>query len=244
VSARELAARRGDGEDGLTMIEAMITALILGIVLATAFTATSSLQRIEAGTEARLANLEEARVITNVLTRDLRTVAKDPTSGSTPEAWITAASSTAVTFYGYVNTYADLATNTARAAFPSRITLTLSTVGTRQRLTETLTPPVASGSTWVVATTTSSETKTRIVSQSILPSSSTLFFTWLTATAADGSESALNTTAAPTVATADLGSIAAVAVNVTTQRLVNAGAGATTLKTEVRMPNVTIRPGD
>jgi type II secretory pathway component PulJ len=226
------------------MIEAMITALILGVVLATVFTAMASLQRVQASTEARLANLEEARIVTSVLTRDLRTAAKDPTSGSTPRAWVTAASSTAITFYGYVNTYADLPTNAARAAFPSRITLTLSTVGTRQRLTETLTPPVASGSTWVVATTTSSETKTRIVSESILPSSSTLFFTWLTATAADGSEGALNSTATPTVAAADLGSIAAVALNVTIKRQVSAGASETTLKTEVRMPNVTVRPGD
>jgi hypothetical protein len=95
-----------------------------------------------------------------------------------------------------------------------------------------------------VATTTSSETKTRIVSESILPSSSTLFFTWLTATAADGSEGALNSTATPTVAAADLGSIAAVALNVTIKRQVSAGASETTLKTEVRMPNVTVRPGD
>jgi type II secretory pathway component PulJ len=226
------------------MIEAMITALILGVVLATVFTAMASLQRVQASTEARLANLEEARIVTSVLTRDLRTAAKDPTSGSTPRAWVTAASSTAITFYGYVNTYADLPANAARAAFPSRITLTLSTVGTRQRLTETLTPPVASGSTWVVATTTSSETKTRIVSESILPSSSTLFFTWLTATAADGSEGALNSTATPTVAAADLGSIAAVALNVTIKRQVSAGVSETTLKTEVRMPNVTVRPGD
>jgi Tfp pilus assembly protein PilW len=226
------------------MIEAMITALILGVVLATVFTAMASLQRVQASTEARLANLEEARIVTSVLTRDLRTAAKDPTSGSTPRAWVTAASSTAITFYGYVNTYADLPANAARAAFPSRITLTLSTVGTRQRLTETLTPPVASGSTWVVATTTSSETKTRIVSESILPSSSTPFFTWLTATAADGSEGALNSTATPAVAAADLGSIAAVALNVTIKRQVSAGASETTLKTEVRMPNVTVRPGD
>jgi len=236
--------RTGRAEDGLSMIEAMITALILGVVLATAFTAMTSLQRIAGSTDARLANLGEARIIINVLTRDLRTVARDPTSGTTPQAWIKAASGTAVTFYGYVNTHADLPTNTARAAVPSRITLTLSPVGSRQRLTETLTPPVLSGTTWVVATTTTSETKTRVVSDSILPVSGTLFFTWLGATAADGSESALNSTTTPTVPTASLGSIAAVALNVTTQRAVTSGAPGTTLKTEVRMPNVTVRPGD
>jgi hypothetical protein len=236
--------RDRSAEDGLTMIEATITALIIGIVLATALTAMTTLQRIEASTEARLANLEEARIITNVLTRDLRTVARNPTSGTTPQAWITAASGTAVTFYGYVNTYADLPTNTARAAVPSRITLTLSTLGSRQRLTETLTPPVASGSTWVVATTTTSETRTRVVSDSILPVSGRLLFTWLTATAADGSESALNSPAAPTVPSGSLGSIAAVALEVTTRRLAGAGAAETTLRTEVRMPNVTVRPGD
>jgi hypothetical protein len=46
------------------------------------------------------------------------------------------------------------------------------------------------------------------------------------------------------VAAADLGSIAAVALNVTIKRQVSAGASETTLKTEVRMPNVTVRPGD
>jgi Tfp pilus assembly protein PilW len=243
MSGRHPAAA-GRGEDGLTMIEAMITAMILGIVLATAFTTLSSLQRIEASTEARLANLEEARVVANVLTRDIRTTARNPSSGSTPRAWITAASATAVTFYGYVNTYADLPANTARAAFPSRITLTLSTLGTRQRLTETLTPPVASGSTWVVATTTTSETKTRIVSDSILPATTTPFFTWLTTTASDGSETALNSMASPAVASANLDQIAAVALNVTIRRVVHAGAAQTTLRTEVRMPNVTVRPGD
>jgi type II secretory pathway component PulJ len=227
---------RRDPEAGITMIEVTMVSFILGLVLAVILGVLVSVQRIEASTSTRLQNLEESRIVMAVLTRDLRALARDPLSGQTPLAWVTSASSTAVTFYAYLNVYADLATNATRAALPSRVSLTLATSGTRQTLTESLTPPVLSSGTYSVATAENTETLKRLVTSSI-ESSTTPFFTW-----ENSSGTALNSTASPGVATASLGSINSVVLNVPVRKATTFGTPPTVVTTELRLPNVTVRP--
>jgi type II secretory pathway pseudopilin PulG len=70
-------------ESGTTLVEMTISMLILGIVLASAFQAFTSYQRVISATDIRLQNLDEGRVLMDVTSKDLRTAAM-LTAGSSP----------------------------------------------------------------------------------------------------------------------------------------------------------------
>jgi Flp pilus assembly pilin Flp len=105
---------------GITVVEMTVVVALLAVVLAMAFEGLTSFQAATAGSAARLRNLEEARLIMAVLTRDLRTA----TTFSAPLA-----PGDDVRFLGYLDT--------AATAPEKRIRLCVDGQG---RLLETVTP--------------------------------------------------------------------------------------------------------
>ncbi len=92
--------RAARGETGITLVELLTTIMILGIVLATIYSGLLSGQDTVMGVNERLRNLDEARVLVNVVTKDVRTAVR-LTSGSSP--FITADRNEAV-FYANLDT--------------------------------------------------------------------------------------------------------------------------------------------
>jgi prepilin-type N-terminal cleavage/methylation domain-containing protein len=92
MTARLRAARR---QAGVTMVEMAVVVALLGLVLAMALQSVSSYQRAVVAADLRQQNLEQARVVMAVLTKDLRTATE-----------LTAISASDVTFRGLLNTAA------------------------------------------------------------------------------------------------------------------------------------------
>jgi Tfp pilus assembly protein PilW len=158
--------RGRDGQAGITVVEMVTVVALLSVVLALAFQSLSSYQRANAGSEARLRNLEEARLIMAVITRDLRTATEFDTTR--------ALSAGDVTFAGHLGTTAAAATTTTStttttAALPENwVRLCVDAQG---RLLETITAlsgPAPSGSCAIAA-------GTRVVGQGIQVASGSPF---------------------------------------------------------------------
>jgi prepilin-type N-terminal cleavage/methylation domain-containing protein len=68
-------ARRPAGRDqaGVTMVEMAVVVALLGLVLTMAFQGLVSYQRAAASADTRQQNLDQARIVMAVLTKDLRT---------------------------------------------------------------------------------------------------------------------------------------------------------------------------
>ncbi len=76
--------RRTRKESGQsTLVEISITLLILSIVMAFLFTTIESAERVVTATKLRITNLDEARTLMAVLTKDLRTATR-LTAGTSP----------------------------------------------------------------------------------------------------------------------------------------------------------------
>jgi type II secretory pathway pseudopilin PulG len=86
-------ARRRDLQAGITVLEMTVVVALLGLVLAMAMQGLSSFQRSVVATEVRQQNLDEARVVMAVLTKDLRTATS-----------FSALAASDVTFLALVNT--------------------------------------------------------------------------------------------------------------------------------------------
>jgi type II secretory pathway pseudopilin PulG len=96
-------ARRRDDQAGITVLEMAVVIALLGLVLALAMQGLSSFQRSVAGADIRQQNLDQARIVMAVLTKDLRT--------ATTFSLITASD---VTFLALVNTGATAPPNQLR----------------------------------------------------------------------------------------------------------------------------------
>jgi prepilin-type N-terminal cleavage/methylation domain-containing protein len=94
---------RDPGQAGVTMVEMAVVVALLGLVLSMAFQGVVSYQRATAGADTRQQNLEQARTVMAVLTKDLRTATA-----------FTATSATDVTFTGLLNTAATAPANQLR----------------------------------------------------------------------------------------------------------------------------------
>ena len=91
--------RRRDERGQSSMGEVMMTVLLLGIVMTFVYKAIDTTQYAIAGETARLANLDEARTLMAVTTKDLRTATR-LVPGTSP---FVAASPNDVTFYANLN---------------------------------------------------------------------------------------------------------------------------------------------
>ncbi len=68
--------RRTRGERGQTLFEVIIVVALLGVVLTMVYEGIDSATKAIGGTEKRLANLDEARVLMAVTTKDVRTATR------------------------------------------------------------------------------------------------------------------------------------------------------------------------
>ena len=100
---RALRRRPGRGQAGVTMVEMAVVVALLGLVLAMAMQGLVSYQRAAGAADTRQRNLNEARAVMAVLTKDLRTATA-----------FTAAGATDVTFTGLLNTAATAPANQLR----------------------------------------------------------------------------------------------------------------------------------
>ena len=119
--------RRARGDDGLTLVEVMVTLSVLSIVMSILFAGVLSVQRTTRGVDERLDDQGEARVAIAALTRDLRTAAPRPGSIEPP---FTDASATSASFYARID----------GLELPRLVTIA---VVDETGLTETVAPPIA-----------------------------------------------------------------------------------------------------
>ena len=139
------------GQAGVTVVEMTVVVALLALVLAMALQGLSAYQRAAAATDMRQRNLDEARSIMAVLTKDLRTA--------------TSFSSLAggdVTFLGLVNT--------AATAPPNRLRLYVDGQGV---VRETTTPPDDPNASPITYTGTPA---VRVVGRGVVSSGSLLSF--------------------------------------------------------------------
>jgi type II secretory pathway pseudopilin PulG len=101
--------REARGQAGITMVEMAVVVALLGLVLAMAVQGLVSYQRAAASADTRQQNLEEARAVMAVVTKDLRTATE---FCGTPGA-------ADVTFMGLLNTGSTAVANKIRLAVDS-----------------------------------------------------------------------------------------------------------------------------
>jgi type II secretory pathway pseudopilin PulG len=94
---------REDGQAGITVVEMAVVVALLGLVLTMAMQGLVSYQRAAAGADTRQQNLEQARTVMAVLSKDLRTATA-----------FTAMTATDVTFTGLLNTASTAPANQLR----------------------------------------------------------------------------------------------------------------------------------
>ncbi len=142
---------REGGQAGVTVVEMAVVVALLGLVLTMAMQGLVSYQRAAAGADTRQQNLEQARTVMAVLTKDLRTATD-----------FTSMTATDVTFTGLLNT--------AATAPPNQLRLYADSSGV---LREAVTPPDNPNASPITYTGTPT---TRIVGQGLVSTSSLLSF--------------------------------------------------------------------
>lgn len=99
--ARATDLLRGDrGERGTSLVELVATIAIMGIAMAAVYQGFASMQNAVAGTDERLRNLDEARVLMAATSKDIRTAVR-LSAGSSP--FVVAAGNEAI-FYANLET--------------------------------------------------------------------------------------------------------------------------------------------
>jgi prepilin-type N-terminal cleavage/methylation domain-containing protein len=146
-------ARRRAGRDqaGVTMVEMAVVVALLGLVLTMAFQGLISYQRAAASADTRQQNLDQARIVMAVLTKDLRTATE-----------FTAMTASDVTFTGLLNT--------AATAPPNQLRLYADAGGV---LREAVTPPDDPNASPLTYTGTPT---TRVVGRGLVSTSGMLSF--------------------------------------------------------------------
>ncbi len=142
---------REGGQAGVTVVEMAVVVALLGLVLTMAMQGLVSYQRAAAGADTRQQNLEQARTVMAVLSKDLRTATA-----------FTAMAATDVTFTGLLNT--------AATAPPNQLRLYADSSGV---LREAVTPPDNPNASPITYTGTPT---TRIVGRGLVSTSSLLSF--------------------------------------------------------------------
>jgi prepilin-type N-terminal cleavage/methylation domain-containing protein len=142
---------REGGQAGVTMVEMAVVVALLGLVLTMAFQGLISYQRAAASADTRQQNLDQARIVMAVLTKDLRTATE-----------FTAMTASDVTFTGLLNT--------AATAPPNQLRLYADAGGV---LREAVTPPDDPNASPLTYTGTPT---TRVVGRGLVSTSGLLSF--------------------------------------------------------------------
>lgn len=163
-----MTTRSRDLEAGVTVVEMVLVVALLSLVLAVVYQSVVSYQNAAAGSDARLQNLDEARVIMAVLTRDLRTARTFcPSSPACPSAQFEGDD---VTFLGFLDIAGASSVTTTSTALPNKIRLYVDGQG---QLIEAVTPPDDPAASPI---TYNGTPRTRVVGRHLVDSSTLLTF--------------------------------------------------------------------
>jgi type II secretory pathway pseudopilin PulG len=205
--------RAHDEERGLTLVEMTITIMLFALVMTVIMKGFMSFQSLATGEDLRLQNLDEARLIMDAVSKDVRT-ATMLTAGTSP---FIVADALHVTFYANLNTTTG----------PKKIDLSIdSTVPTAPVLVEKVTAsdPGSNPPTYTTLTPT-----TRLVGKYVTNSTSLPLFTFY-----DQAGTLLTTP----LSSADLLAVRQVGINLSVRKSVNQYLPATTITTRVSLPNI------
>jgi prepilin-type N-terminal cleavage/methylation domain-containing protein len=203
--------RRGAGQEGFTLVELLVAMSVLALVLTLVYGAFKQLGGSVEGATDRIVNLDEARLLMDTMTKDLRT-AVNPSSGIPAFA---TADDRSVIFYGNLN-----------STQPRKIEIL---VDANNKLVERVTLP--SGSAPFTAASFSGPAIVRVVGSFV--SGTAPIFRYVKT---DGTE--WNESQTPLTATSDLESIGAVEVTIAIQKTSRQLTNPTTLTDRVRLPNI------
>jgi prepilin-type N-terminal cleavage/methylation domain-containing protein len=204
-------------EAGFTIVEVMVAVVMLAIVLAVMYKGMDSISASAAGTEERLVNLEEARVMMATVTKDLRTAAR-PDPNSAP---FELANSRELTFYA----------NLGSTSGPSKVHIF---VDAENRIIEEVTQPDAGSAPNYTYTGAPS---VRAVGSYVVPG--TQIFTYQYFNETTSAFVALNTLP---LSADDRKLVESIEVRISIRKSSTAATPATTLVNRVRLPNVYYTP--
>jgi prepilin-type N-terminal cleavage/methylation domain-containing protein len=199
------------GEEGFTLVELLVAMTVLAIALTLIYGAFERLGGGVEGASDRIVNLDEARLLMDTMTKDLRTAVS--LSASIPA--FAAADDRSVTFYGNLN-----------STEPRKIEIF---VDASNRLVERVTLPT--GAAPYTAASFSGTPIVRVVGSYV--SGTAPIFKYIKT---DGTEWTASQT--PLTATSDLSSIGAVEVTIAIQKTSREFTTPTTLIDRVRLPNI------
>lgn len=236
--------RRASSEEGITLVELIVTVSIMTVVLGFVTQGFVTLQNAAAGASLRLQNLDEARVLMGAVAKDVRTAARlssttspfDVTNvpltygfGNAPPY----ASGTEVWFYSNLTLSA-----TNPSPCPDVVHLFVDTVASPPVLKEQTVPADAGGTP--PACTYSGSYSTRLVGKYVANPSNLPVFTFYYDDAT-GTPVAFTTGETPLSATNRL-LVNAVGVTLAIRASTNYSVPYTTLINRVRLPNVDYNP--
>jgi prepilin-type N-terminal cleavage/methylation domain-containing protein len=225
-------ARLSD-EQGLTLVELIITVMILGLVLGFVFASFGSLLWTTEKGEIRLQNLDEARTIMNNITKDIRTATRwDPVSspfgtGNPSDATAPGLADTRQLIF-----YANLDPASAPAG-PRRIRIYVD--GTF-RLMQEVTRPTSACAAPFTCTYASTPTVTRVLGYYV-PATGAIFAFYDDSTTPTPTQ----LTSTP-LSAADLLRVGQIQITLTIQKPTNINVPGSTVINQVRMPNVDYNP--
>lgn len=233
--------RRLHDESGLTLVELSVVMLLLALILAFAMQLVASFQRQATGGVRRLENLSEARILMQVITKDIRTAAK--LDAATPpfltdplNPALVLADDDEVTFYANLN---------QTTTCPKQVHLY---VDAGEKLIESVTEPDA-GTTPPTCTYTLNAPRNRLVGRYIANAPDDPIFTFyytdangvLTAFCASAAQPGCTTDETPlTVENALL--VKAVGIELAIRKDTSLAVDHTTIVNRVRLPNVYYNP--
>lgn len=203
-------------ERGFTMVEVMVTVVMLSIVLAVLYRGLDALQTSAMGSEERLVNLEEGRVMMATITKDIRTAARLDPSGSPFEV----ADAREVVFYA----------NIGSTNGPSKVHIY---VDGENRLIEEVIPPSGTAPNYTYTT----DPKVRAVGSYVVPGSPLFKYQYYS----ESTSSFVDLASVP-LSLDDRKLVESVEVTIAIRKSSNLPTPATTLVNRVRLPNVYYNP--
>jgi hypothetical protein len=215
--------RRLRSESGLTLVEMAVVLVVTGIVLAFSLTSVASFEKAATGGIRRLENLDEARTLMAVISKDIRTAAK---LGASSAPFLVADDNT-VTFYANLN---------LSTTCPKKIRLYVN-AGTE--LIEEVTEPDSGVDPPDCGSYTEHAPTTRLVGQYVANDPSEPIFTYWYDNA--GVPTAYTITDTPLDASKLL-LVNAVGIELAIRKDTNLTVAHTTLMNRVRLPNVYYNP--
>ncbi len=198
------------------MVEVMISVVILAIILAVMYRGLDNIQTTAVGSEERLVNLEESRLMMATVTKDLRTAAR-LSVGSSP---FDLANSREVTFYA----------NIGSTNGPSKVHIY---VDAENRLVEEVIAPQGTSPNY----TYNSTPKVRAVGSYVVPGTTLFTYQYFD----ESTSSFVNLSSVP-LSSADRLLIESVEVSISIRKSSTLPTPASTLVNRVRLPNVYYNP--